>query len=267
MQRSIRKIYQFFVDKPINEEEVLNHRYQVLDMIGAGSYGIVYLCQDLRTKENKVIKQLRPSKRNNMNEVKLFHDEVSIMEKLKHHHMPMFYESFSEEGHYFYVMGHIDGVNLEDDIFRYKKTFNEKESLLFVAKLIQLVDYLHKKDIYHLDLRIPNILLKDNEPYLIDFGLAMQVKPNQSSTSTKGKNSEELKLQDYYDLGDILLYLLYTTYSSKTKKALPWTEELSLRHETVLFLKKLLRIDEPYSNIDQISNDLDDAVKALGDSN
>ncbi|MEH7237222.1 serine/threonine protein kinase [Bacillus sp. JJ1562] len=259
MLRPIRKIYQFIFDVPIKEAEILNHRYQVKDMIGTGSYGIVYLCRDLQTKEDKVIKQLRPSKRRNMNEIKLFHEETAIMEKLKHNQMPMFYEAFSERGHYFYAMGYIDGVNLEDEIFLNKKTFNEKESLLFIAKLIKFVDYLHKKDIYHLDLRIPNILLKNDEPYLIDFGLAKQVKPNQSLEN----NNEELKLQDYYDLGDILLYLLYTTYSSKTKKALPWTEELSLRQETVYLLNKLLRIEEPYSTIDPILNDLNTAVKAF----
>ncbi|MEH7226607.1 protein kinase [Bacillus sp. JJ1566] len=263
MLRPFRKIYQHIVDKPIKEAEIINQRYQVLDIIGAGSYGIVYLCHDLQTKEDKVIKQLRPSKRKNVNEIKLFHDEVSIMGKLNNNRMAMLYEAFSERGHYFYAMRYIDGINLEDEIFLNKKTFNEKESLLFIAKLIELVDYLHKKDIYHLDLRIPNILLKDNEPYLIDFGLAKLVKPNQSNGTFMENNSEEMKLQDYYDLGDILLYLLYTTYTSKKKKALPWTEELSLTQETVYLLKKLLRIDEPYTAIDPILNNLETAVKAF----
>lgn len=263
MLRPIRKMYQFIVDQPIKKAEILNHRYQVLDIIGAGSYGMVYLCRDLQTKDHKVIKQLRPSKRRNRNEIKLFHDEVSIMGNLKHNQMPMMYETFSENGHFYYVMSYIDGVNLEDEIFQSRKVFNEDESLLFMEKLIKLVDYLHKHDIYHLDLRIPNIILKDNEPYLIDFGLAKQVK---SIPKAKENNSEELKLQDYYDLGDILLYLLYTTYPSKTKKALPWTEELSLKRETVYLLNKLLRIDEPYSTFDQILNDLNAAVKAFGNS-
>ncbi|WP_010285477.1 serine/threonine protein kinase [Bacillus timonensis] len=262
MLRPIRKIYQFIVDKPIKKSGIVNHRYQVLEMIGSGSYGMVYLCRDLLTREDRILKQLRPSRRKAMNEIKLFHDEVSVMGNLKHHRMPVFYEAFSESGHYFYVMSYIKGVNLEDEIFQNKKTFNEKESLLFVAKLIQVVDYLHKKDIYHLDLRIPNILLKNNEPYLIDFGLAKQEKPNQSNENDR----KELKLQDYYDIGDILLYLLYTTYSSKTKKALPWTEELSLRQETVLLVKKLLRMEKPYSSIDGILYDLYVAVKALEES-
>ena len=63
-------------------------------------------------------------------------------------------------------------------------------------------------------------------------------------------------------MGEILLYLLYTTYSSKNKKALPWTEELSLEKETVYLLKRLLQIKEPYSNTSEISTDLHAALKA-----
>ncbi|WP_453992045.1 serine/threonine protein kinase [Bacillus nitroreducens] len=260
MIKPIRKIHQFLIDKPISEGEMLNQRYQVLDMIGAGSYGMVYLCHDLNDQVNKVLKQLRPSKRKSKKEIKLFHDEVSILSNLNHHHMPKLHEVFSDQGHYFYVMDYIDGVNLEDEIFRNKKTFNERESLQFVAQIIKLVEYLHKRNIFHLDLRIPNILVKNNEPYLIDFGLAQQIA---SSAKLEGQNREEMKLQDYYDLGDILLYLLYTTYSSKTKKALPWTEELFLRKETVLLLEKLLKIDEPYTSIDEILHDLHLAIQAF----
>jgi serine/threonine-protein kinase len=49
--------------------------------------------------------------------------------------------------------------------------------------------------------------------------------------------------------------LLYTTYSSKNKKALPWTEKLSLEKETVYLLKRLLQI-KPYSRTIEIAANL-----------
>ena len=49
--RVIRKIYQFFYDRPIKAGIVLNERYKVLRVIGMGSYGLVYLCKDLKTNE------------------------------------------------------------------------------------------------------------------------------------------------------------------------------------------------------------------------
>ncbi|GGB49266.1 putative serine/threonine-protein kinase YbdM [Lentibacillus populi] len=260
--RFIRKTYQYFVDKPLQTGTVLQDSYQVLDLIGTGSYGIVYLCKDLKTMENKGLKQLRPSKQRKRNEVDIFNKEIAVLRMLEHKNMPTLYESFSHNGNFFYVMSYMEGDNLDKQIFFKKKTFNEKESLLFLAHLLELIDYLHKKDIYHLDLRIPNIMLKNDEPFLIDFGLAKHVASDGPVYSRKA--IMEMKLQDYYDLGDILLYLLYTTYSSKSKKALPWTEELSLADETVHLLKRLLRLLRPYSNSSEIQTDLHAAIKAKG---
>jgi serine/threonine protein kinase, bacterial len=266
--RSIRKIYQFFVDVPIIEGEIMNDRYKVLSVIGTGSYGIVYLCKDLKTKENRVVKQLRPSKCRNKKVVALFENETSVLRKLNHNNMPMLYEAFSNNGYFFYVMSFIEGDNLEDQIFFSNNMFNEKESLLILAQLLDLADYLHKKDIFHQDLRIPNILLKNKELFLIDFGLSKQKGSvdvfHLPSISQQKKQEDilELKQQDYYDLGEILLYLLYTTYTSKSKKALPWTEELSLEKETVHLLKRLLGIIEPYSDTREISADLYAALKS-----
>ncbi|WP_408011403.1 protein kinase domain-containing protein [Pseudalkalibacillus sp. A8] len=266
--RSFRKIYQSIVDIPIKEGTILNNRYEVLSVIGTGSYGIVYLCNDLKSKENRVVKQLRPSKRRNKKEVELFQSETSVLHTLNHKNMPILYEGFSNNEYFFYAMSFIEGDNLEDQIFISKKTFNEKESLLILDQLLELVEYLHKNGIYHQDLRIPNILLNNNEPFLIDFGLSKQrvsfdaFQSPPSFSHNKQEGILEMKQQDYYDLGEILLYLLYTTYSSKNKKALPWTEELSLEKGTVYLLKRLLRIKEPYSNISEISADLHAALKA-----
>ncbi|WP_242985849.1 protein kinase domain-containing protein [Oceanobacillus zhaokaii] len=260
--RSLRKIYQFFIDRPFKIGEAINDCYEVRRIISSGSYGIVYLCKDSRTDDNLVIKQLRPSKRRSKSEIKLFKNEISILRKLDHEYMPMLYEAFLIEGNYFYAMTFIDGDDLDEQLFSNKKTFDEGESLFFLAQLLALVAYLHERDIYHQDLRIPNILLKNNYPYLIDFGLAMQADSNNPSN----KNKElilEMKQQDYFDLGDILLFLFYSTYEAKNKKALPWTEELSLTEESIRLLKRLLKIEKPYMSIKEISADLHAAIKAV----
>ncbi|RDW19424.1 protein kinase [Oceanobacillus chungangensis] len=250
------------MDRPYKVGATINDCYEVRRIIGSGSFGIVYLCKDLRTNDNLVVKQLRPSKQRFKSEIKLFENEIYILRKLDNEYMPRLYEAFLREGSYFYVMTFIDGYDLDEQLFSKKKSFSESESLLFLLQLLELVEYLHERDIYHQDLRIPNILLKINHPYLIDFGLARQV----DSTSSSNKNKSlilELKQQDYFDLGDILLFLLYSTYPSKNKKALPWTEELSLNRGTVHLLKRLLKIERPYSNTKEISADLHTAIMAV----
>jgi serine/threonine protein kinase, bacterial len=111
--RAIRKLYQFFVDKPIIKGAVLNDCYEVLRVIGTGSYGIVYLCKDLKTKENRVVKQLRPSKHRNKKEVEMFENETSVLCMLNHKYIPNLFEAFSNNGYLFYVMSYIEGDNLE----------------------------------------------------------------------------------------------------------------------------------------------------------
>ncbi|WP_342599157.1 protein kinase [Psychrobacillus sp. FSL H8-0483] len=254
--RSIRKIYQFFVDVPIKEGKVLNDRYEVLRVIGTGSYGIFYRCKDLKTNEIRGLKQLRPSKHHNKKEVALFENEIAVLRSTNHKNMPVLMDTFFNNAYLFYVMNFIEGDNLEDLIFLKRVSFNEKESLQLIADLLKLIDYLHSKDIYHGDLRIPNILLKDGQPFLIDFGLSKQ------GISMDSASSYEMKQQDHYDLGEILLYLLYTTYPSKNKKALPWTEELTIKKETVHLLKRLLQVKESYSTISEISADVQAALQA-----
>lgn len=257
--RSFRKIYQFLADIPLKKGVVLNYRYEVKAVIGTGSYGIIYLCNDLKMNENIVIKQLRKSKRRSKKELKQFENEISILQKLNHKNIPKFHEKFSQDGNVYFVMDFIEGDNLEDHIFLNHITFNEKESLLFLDELVGLVSYLHDHDIFHQDLRIPNILLKNHQPILIDFGLSKMI----DSADLAKDSIMQMKRQDFYDLGEMLLYVLYTTYASKNKKALPWTEELSLEKETVHILKRLLTIQEPYSDIKEISMDLQAALKSM----
>ena len=66
---SFEKSISFFTIDQLRKGSYLNERYKVLRVIGMGSYGIVYLCKDLKTKENTVVKQLRPSKRRNKKEI------------------------------------------------------------------------------------------------------------------------------------------------------------------------------------------------------
>ncbi|MEK3980206.1 protein kinase [Psychrobacillus sp. FSL K6-2836] len=248
-------MYQFFVDKPVDNGTIINNLYKVSHVIGSGSYGIIYYSNDIQTNEIRVLKQLRTSKHRTKSEVALFENEISIISRLQHAHMPQFYEAFSVNGSLFYSMNYIEGINMEDLIFSTNKTFNEQEALAFILDLLPLIDHLHKRNIFHGDIRISNILMNKGKLFLIDFGL--------SKIEQNDFKFLEMKQEDYYDLGDILLYLLYTTFSSESKKALPWTEELSLEKETVHLLKRLLQINEAYSTLENITKDVEVALLAI----
>ncbi|WP_176330258.1 protein kinase domain-containing protein [Oceanobacillus rekensis] len=254
----------FFLDNYYKNGQLLNNHYEILKLIGSGSFGMVYLCRDVRENEIRVVKQLRTSKRIKKDGLHLFTNEISILKKMNHPNLPKLYNSFSLKKNYFYVMNYIEADNIDDQIFSHNKTFNEEESLSTFSKLLKMVDYLHNQHIYHQDLRIPNIMLKESEPFLIDFGLAKDM--SKTWQNQRGE-VEKMKQQDYYDLGDILLFLLYTTYSTRNKKALPWTEELTLEQETVYLLKRLLGIEKRYDTTSEIKADFKKALQACRKQN
>lgn len=253
---AIKKTYRYIADRPLKNETLLKDRYKLVKMIGSGSYGMVYLCEDLRTHEYQVIKQLRPSK---LKENIIFKKEIDLLGKLNHPGIPKLYDHFLTEGNTFYVMEYIEGENAEEQIFACDRTFSENDSLRFLSSLMEIVQTLHEQHVYHLDLRIPNIMMRNGKPFLIDFGLAKEALSESEDTK------RQMREQDYYDLGDILLYLLYTTFKPKRKKALPWTEELTLKEETIHLLKRLLGLLKPYADVSEIKMDLNAAIKATSD--
>src|SRR5699024_5797956 len=91
------------------------------------------------------------------------------------------------------------------------------------SQLLTLLVYLHKRHVVHRDISIANVLDNGEQVFLIDLGLA-QFSDDFSS--------------DWESFGNLLLYLLYSSYEGKTGGA--WYEELTLSPEKTTCLKRLL---------------------------
>lgn len=106
----------------------------------------------------------------------------------------------------------IEGENIEELLFFQKQPFTELMALQLLSQLLGIVEYLHDRFIFHSDIRTPNIIINDGSLCLIDFGLAKQLTPEET---------EEIKIRkqdDFFDLGETLLFLLYSQYKGKKKK-------------------------------------------------
>lgn len=252
----LKKTYRLLVDRPYRAQSIVADRYRILKILGMGSFGITYLCKDLTSGTNCVLKQMRPSKHKNKSGQQIYHNEISILGSLDHPCIPKLYHHFSYGNHLFYSMEFIDGSNLEDVLFAEQSKFKEKDALLVLKQMLDIMEYLHLRGIVHKDIRIPNMMLSEEKLFLIDFGLASKLGIRAESMEER----EELIQDDFYDLGDILLYLLYSSYMSPNKKSRPWTEELILQTSTRHMLERLLAIKEPYKNASEIRKDLSKCV-------
>ncbi|MER2060398.1 MAG: protein kinase, partial [Niallia sp.] len=144
---------------------------------------------------------------------------------------------------------------IEDLLFFYNQKFTEIEALQIMKQLLSILSYLHQQNIFHTDIRPPNVIVKQEKVHLIDFGLAV-VEDNEKAV-------RNYRQDDYYDCGQMILFLMYSQFKGKKSKKRTWLEELSLHPETVILLKKMLGIAEPYTNVNEIEKDLNNALEAL----
>ena len=79
--------------------------------------------------------------------------EIRIHQKLEHPHVIKLHHAFEDSQNLYLVLDYAENGNL----FHYlkkKKKFTEKEAFIFFFQTALGIDYLHKKDIVHRDLKV-----------------------------------------------------------------------------------------------------------------
>lgn len=245
-------------EQPLKAHQTVNEKYVIKKLLGKGSYGFTYLVKD-EENQNKVLKQLRKYKMLEKSGEESFKHEVTILRTLNDSSIPAFYDEFIENEKHFIVMEYKKGKTYEDLIFIENMTFSEEEALKELYDVLVLVKLFHDIGWVHRDLRIPNILKNEEEKYIIDFGLARFIKDDTSEQfdSLEKKLFREVSFKsDFYALGHFLLFLLYSSFQPKTREKRSWEEELDITDHSKRILRKMLQLDEPYAEVNQIMKDI-----------
>ncbi|CZR09550.1 serine/threonine protein kinase [Trichococcus flocculiformis] len=215
--------------------------YTVEEIAGEGRYGLCFHAKN-DFGRRVIIKKFKNTilTKNSKNNI----HEAVILSKLKDERIPELLGVINEKSFYAFVIEWKPGLTLKDMIFRHKHKFSNDEIYNIGIKLLDIIKHLHENGIVHRDIRIPNVLIDNGEVYLIDFGLARFADKNQYSYNL-----------DYSYFGDLLLYLIYSSFQKKDHKKLSWHEELKLIDNQRLFLKRLMGLDAVYERINDIETD------------
>ncbi|MGE1026644.1 protein kinase domain-containing protein, partial [Bacillus sp. GMs2/2] len=146
--------------------------------------------------------------------------------------------------------------------------YTEREVFEILYEILESVSVFHSEGIIHRDLRIPNILMKENQISIIDFGLAKwKGEDDERATTYEGEQAlmREVHFRsDFYALGHFSLFLLYAGYESNEKQEKPWYEELTLEHYNREILMRMLQIKTPYyENVQDLKQDVASALERM----
>ncbi|NRR22762.1 protein kinase [Brevibacillus sp. MS2.2] len=252
-------------DKPYQPGH-LTGQYEITKVLGMGSYGIAYLATHTPTGNQVVLKQVKPSLRHTPKGEAMQAYEKKVLMSLSHPQIPRCLDSFTYRQDSFMVMTYIAGPTLEDMLFDQNIVADEQKCAEWIRQIGELVAYLHEQNVIHRDVRIPNVIWKEDKPYLIDFGLARFVgdRPTYIADTLSAYPSEkQLKREvapssDLYALGHFFLFLLYSGYEEEPDAPeKSWEEELSLSPSIHMMIRRLLQMDAPYESVHDWLRELD----------
>jgi len=201
--------------------------YEVLDRIGSGGMGSVYLAgrTDGQFRKRVAIKFVQPGF-GIPDSLRRFRNERQVLADLEHPNIARLLDGgVTDQGIPYLVMEYVEGVSI--DRWCDARRLSVPGRLRLFRSVCAAVQYAHEKQVIHLDIKPSNILVtSEGIPKLLDFGIAKALDPDICSATLQTRSGmrpmtpayaspEQLRGEsvgppsDIYSLG-VVLYLLLT---------------------------------------------------------
>ncbi len=171
--------------------EVAFPGYSVVEPLGEGNMGAIYLVDRDSDHRRFALKVLRPDADVSDTDVQRFLREAASMRALSHPNIVGFIDEGFVGGEFFFVMEYVEGVDL--DLYRRQAggTLSPRRAVDLVSELLSGLDYAHQQGFVHRDVKPANILIGIENGRMVgkltDFGLAKKYEEVALAPITRGK--------------------------------------------------------------------------------
>ncbi|WZZ80482.1 hypothetical protein YC2023_101054 [Brassica napus] len=146
-------------------------RYLKQEVLGQGTYGVVFKATDTKTGETVAIKKIRIGKQKEGVNITALR-EIKMLKELKHPHIILLIDAFPHKQNlhlvFEFMETDLEGVIRDSNVF-----FSPADVKSYLLMTLKGLAYCHEKRVLHRDMKPNNLLIgPDGQLKLADFGLA-----------------------------------------------------------------------------------------------
>jgi serine/threonine-protein kinase len=143
---------------------------------------VVFLAHDLRHDRNVALKVLRPEISAEIG-AERFLREIKMAARLTHPHILPVFDSGEANGLLFYVMPNMEGNSLRE-LLDTQRQLPLDDALRITREVASALDYAHRHQVVHRDVKPENILMHEGAALVADFGIGKALTGGKSLTHT-----------------------------------------------------------------------------------
>jgi serine/threonine protein kinase len=149
-------------------------KYKVLERLGAGGMGSVYLCEHTLMRRRVALKVLPASNSKDSSSLERFYREARAVAALDHPNIVRAYDIDHEDALHFLVMEHVDGASLQEMVKRAGTGMDPIRAAHYIRQAALGLQHAHEAaGLVHRDIKPGNILVDRNGIVkVLDMGLA-----------------------------------------------------------------------------------------------
>jgi TolB-like protein/Tfp pilus assembly protein PilF len=146
--------------------------YKILEKLGDGGMGEVFLAEDTKLKRKVALKFLPKEFSRDPEAKKRFMEEARSSSHLDHNNICVIYDiKETDDGQLFIIMNYCKGDTLLDIIKG--KDLTVKDIIKYITQIAKGLEKAHSKEIVHCDVKPTNIIITDDGvAKIVDFGIA-----------------------------------------------------------------------------------------------